>query len=619
MICPSCGAVGADDGALCASCGRVLDPSGRLPVGYSVAGRYELKRFLGEGGMGTVYEAFDRKLEDKVALKILKPDFAHSVEMERRFRHEIKLSRKLRHPNVCAIHEYGEAGPLRYIAMELIEGMDLKQRLRDSGALSPVDGFRVAIQIALGLDCIHKAGVVHRDLKASNVMLDLKGDVRLMDFGIAKQIGAEATLGATAVGSIIGTPEYMSPEQGRGETIDYRSDLYSLGIVTYEIFTGDVPFRGDTPIATIFKTIQDPVDLDGPRAQGIPAQLRPVLLKALAKTAAERYASAEEMYAALVVARDAALGPGATFAFPPTRIEYPTTHIDVDRTTPTPMSLAHHGGTPPPPPRTPTPAPPAAPTRLSPTPPPPEVPRGAPALAQAELAGCGIPALGRRSRVQERAAAAAGGSGPGIARGRWRSRGLLLAHRGADSTAHARRGDLAADGVPDGRTLDHGHGHAAAHLRDAAAAGREPDSHCRPDDRAAADHSAHDRVAAHDGAAPDAAPSDAATHDHDDRPPRTGTAPALRTALGQRHGGRPGGRHDPDEAAHARGGHSCRAPEAQRFRPADARGGDRAGQNEPSRGRFLARRSAASVASRGRTPRLRVHAGDQRRAQVLGV
>ncbi len=621
MICPSCGAVGADDGALCASCGRVLDPSGRLPVGYSVAGRYELKRFLGEGGMGTVYEAFDRKLEDKIALKILKPDFAHSVEMERRFRHEIKLSRKLRHPNVCAIHEYGEAGPLRYIAMELIEGMDLKQRLRDSGALSPVDGFRVAIQIALGLDCIHKAGVVHRDLKASNVMLDLKGDVRLMDFGIAKQIGAEATLGATAVGSIIGTPEYMSPEQGRGETIDYRSDLYSLGIVTYEIFTGDVPFRGDTPIATIFKTIQDPVDLDGPRAQGIPAQLRPVLLKALAKTAAERYASAEEMYAALVVARDAALGPGATFAFPPTRIEYPTTHIDVDRTTPTPMSLAHHGGRRPrrralrhrrrPPPR-----------------------RGSAPLRRRLK----CPGARRRSRRPARRLRDTGPrpSQPGTracCRCCWREwawdcswsvsqpRSTSGCPRaGTDSTAHARRrGDLAADGVPDGRTLDHGHGHAAAHLRDAAAAGREPDSHCRPDDRAAADHSAHDRVAAHDGAAPDAAPSDAATHDHDDRPPRTGTAPALRTALGQRHGGRPGGRHDPDEAARARGGHSCRAPEAQRFRPADAPGGDRAGQDEPSRGRFLARRSAATVAARGRTPRLRVHACDQRRAQVLGV
>ncbi len=380
MICPACGAVGADDGALCASCGRVLDPSGRLPVGYSVAGRYELKRFLGEGGMGTVYEAFDRKLEDRVALKILKPDFTHSVEMERRFRHEIRLARRLRHPYVCAIHEYGEAGPLRYISMELIEGIDLKRRLRETGALSPVDGFRVAIQIAQGLDCIHKAGVVHRDLKASNVMLDLKGDVRLMDFGIAKQLGVEATVGATAVGSIIGTPEYMSPEQGRGETIDYRSDLYSLGIVIYEIFTGDVPFRGDTPIATIFKTIQDPVDLDAPRAQGIPAQLRPVLLKALAKTAAERYDSAEQMSAALVVARDAALGAGSTFAFPPTRIDHATTRIDTDRTTPTPVPEALHGGTPPPPPHTPTPARPAtpppaptqlnaAPTQLSPAPP----------------------------------------------------------------------------------------------------------------------------------------------------------------------------------------------------------------------------------------------------------
>ncbi len=323
MICPSCGAAGANDGAICASCGRVLDPSGRLPLGYLVAGRYELRRFLGEGGMGTVYEAYDRKLEERVALKILKADFAHSVEMERRFRHEIKLARRLRHPNVCAIHEYGEAGPLRYIALELIEGADLKRRLREHGALPAAEAFRIAIQIAHGLDCIHKAGVVHRDLKTSNVMLDRNGDVRLMDFGIAKQIGGEPTVGATAVGSIIGTPEYMSPEQGRGETIDTRSDLYSLGIVVYEIFTGDVPFRGDTPIATIFKTVQEQVDLDAPQAQGIPACLKPVLLQALAKNPAERFASAEEMAAALIFARDTALGPGTTILPQQTRIEYP--------------------------------------------------------------------------------------------------------------------------------------------------------------------------------------------------------------------------------------------------------------------------------------------------------
>ncbi len=360
MTCPSCGSEA--EGVVCNACGKVLHESGRLPDGYRIADRYEIRRFLGEGGMGTVYEAYDRKLEERIALKLLKADFIHSQEMERRFRHEIKLARRLRHPNVCAIHEYGESGPLRYIALELIEGIDLKRRLREIGVLGSAEGFRVALQITQGLDCIHKAGVVHRDLKTSNVMLDRNGDVRLMDFGIAKQLGVEATLGATAVGSIIGTPEYMSPEQGRGETIDCRSDLYSLGIVIYEIFTGDVPFRGDTPIATIFKTIQEPVDLDGPRAKGIPVSLRPVLLRALAKSASDRFASADEMVTALTVARDATLGAGATAPFPDTRVEHPTATVaGLTMRTPAPVPTASAPTW-----ITPPPIPPDVATRLTP-------------------------------------------------------------------------------------------------------------------------------------------------------------------------------------------------------------------------------------------------------------
>jgi serine/threonine protein kinase len=349
MRCPNCGASSAEGAILCLRCGQVLDPSGRLPPGYVVADRFEIRRFLGQGGMGTVYEVFDRRLDERMALKILKPDFARSQEMERRFRKEIKLARRLRHPNVCAIHEYDEAGPLRYITLELIEGTDLKRRLKDHGAPPPADAFRIALQLAQGLDCIHKAGVVHRDLKTSNVMLDSKGDVRLMDFGIAKQLGDSSTVGGTAIGAIIGTPEYMSPEQGRGEAIDTRSDLYSFGIVIYEIFTGDVPFRGDTPIATILKTIQTPLDLDGPAAQGLPPELKPVLMKALAKSPDDRYATAEEMAAALIKARDGALGAGTTVGFPATRIETPEPR-------PTPRPEAGH--TPQPEPRhTPQPEP----------------------------------------------------------------------------------------------------------------------------------------------------------------------------------------------------------------------------------------------------------------------
>jgi serine/threonine-protein kinase len=302
MICPACQAENDDAREVCPSCGQSLGTHA-LGRGAVVASRYEILASLGKGGMGVVFKARDRALDETVALKILRSDVARAPDLERRFRSEIKLARRVRHRNVCGIHEYGEDGPLRYIAMELVEGTDLKARLRDKGALPEPEAYAVAIQLTQGLEAIHDAGVVHRDLKSSNVMLDRHGRVKLMDFGIAKQLGGEATLGGTAIGHILGTPEYMSPEQARGEKIDARSDLYALGIVIYETFTGHVPFRGDTPIATIFKTLEQPPILEGPAAAGIPPPLVPVLAKALAKERAERFASARELREAIEAAR----------------------------------------------------------------------------------------------------------------------------------------------------------------------------------------------------------------------------------------------------------------------------------------------------------------------------
>lgn len=302
MICPACQAESDDAREVCPSCGQALGGQA-LGRGAVVASRYEILDALGKGGMGVVFKARDRALDETVALKILRSDVARAPDLERRFRSEIKLARRIRHRNVCGIHEYGEDGPLRYIAMELVEGTDLKAWLREKGALPTPEAYDVAIQLTQGLEAIHDAGVVHRDLKSSNVMLDRHGRVRLMDFGIAKQLGGEATLAATAIGHILGTPEYMSPEQARGEDIDSRSDLYALGIVIYETFTGHVPFRGDTPIATIFKTLEQPPILEGPAAEGIPAPMVPVLAKALAKERAERFASARELREAIQAAQ----------------------------------------------------------------------------------------------------------------------------------------------------------------------------------------------------------------------------------------------------------------------------------------------------------------------------
>ncbi len=306
MTCPSCRAQNDDDAVTCRRCAATLGP---LATGAVVADRYEILEPLGKGGMGMVFKARDRVLEDLVALKVLRPEVAGTEDMARRFRGEIKLARRVSHKNVCRIHEYGEDAGLRYISMTFVDGVDLKRTLRQRGALPPAEAFAIAIQVAQGLEAIHDEGIIHRDLKAPNVMIDRRGVVRLMDFGIAKAADTGTTPTMTATGMIVGTPEYMSPEQGRGDKVDRRSDLYSLGVVVFELFTGRVPFKGDTPIATIIKHMQEPPPLAGEAARGLPAPLLPVLRKALAKDPGQRYTTAAEMTEALTQARDAVTGP----------------------------------------------------------------------------------------------------------------------------------------------------------------------------------------------------------------------------------------------------------------------------------------------------------------------
>lgn len=248
-----------------------------------------------------VYKAHDRTLDETVAIKILRPDFAEDPKMAQRFKSEIKLARKVRHKNVCAIHDFGDEKGLLFISMEYIDGVDLKRVIKQQGSLQPDQAYDVSIQVAEGLRAVHEAGIIHRDLKTLNIMLDARGLARLMDFGVAKQEGGEGM--ATASGHVLGTPDYMSPEQAQGRKVDSRCDIYALGIVMYELFSGHVPFRGDTPISTILKHIHDPPPLDGPEAAGIPYELRPILGKALAKEPADRYQTVGEMAAALQQAR----------------------------------------------------------------------------------------------------------------------------------------------------------------------------------------------------------------------------------------------------------------------------------------------------------------------------
>jgi eukaryotic-like serine/threonine-protein kinase len=301
VICPSCRSTNDESADVCFKCGKGLFA---LTEGAVLASRYEILEPLGRGGMGMVYKAHDRELDETVAVKVLRGDLARSSVIAQRFRSEIKLARRVRHKNVCGIHEYGQEGDVRFISMEFVDGVDLRRILGQGGALPAAEAFEVSIQVADGLNAIHEEAIIHRDLKTPNIMRDRRGVVRLMDFGIAKQSEAESAH-MTATGQIIGTPEYMSPEQIRGQKIDFRSDIYALGIVLFEIFTGDVPFRGDTPMVTLFKHLQDPPPLDGPEAVRLPGALVPVIRKALAKEPADRYASARELAEALREARAA--------------------------------------------------------------------------------------------------------------------------------------------------------------------------------------------------------------------------------------------------------------------------------------------------------------------------
>jgi serine/threonine-protein kinase len=284
----------------CFACGSALDAAlATLASGGLLAGRYEILGPLGRGGMGMVYRAFDRELGETLAIKVLRPDVAReSGRVEQRFRSEIRLARRVRHRNVCSVYGDGEDRGLLYICMELVEGENLAGRARDGAGLRADEAWSATLQVADGLCAIHEVGVVHRDLKTANLMRDRKGVVRVMDFGIAKQHGG-AGVTLTATGTLMGTPEYMSPEQLRGESVDFRSDLYSLGIVVYELFTGALPFRAENPVATIVRQLHDPPFLE---VSGLPPSLRPVLTRALRKDPAERYPSAVDMRRALQAA-----------------------------------------------------------------------------------------------------------------------------------------------------------------------------------------------------------------------------------------------------------------------------------------------------------------------------
>jgi HAMP domain-containing protein len=272
-------------------------PGGEPQVGHLFAGRYEIQGILGRGGMGVVYRAHDRDLDDVVAIKTLRSEaLSADPTLLDRFKQEIRLARRITHANILRTHDLGETGGLRYLSMEFAKGLTLKQVVEAGDILPTPVGLRIAKQICAGLAAAHEVGVIHRDIKPQNIILETTGGLKIMDFGIAR---LKEERGMTAEGTVVGTPDYMSPEQARGNALDFRSDIYSTGVVVFEIFTGTLPFEGDTPLAVVLKHIQENPPSPQTRNPKIEPKISQIILKCMQKDPKDRYQTVNDLYEAL--------------------------------------------------------------------------------------------------------------------------------------------------------------------------------------------------------------------------------------------------------------------------------------------------------------------------------
>jgi eukaryotic-like serine/threonine-protein kinase len=269
------------------------------PIG--TRSRYHTRELLGRGGMSEVYRGFDLRLRRPVAIKRLRSDMANNPVFRARFQREAEAAGKLNHSAIVAIYDTGEecdstGSSIPFIVMELVEGRSLRDALSEAGRLQPLRALEVTATLLDALACSHAAGIIHRDVKPANVMLTNTGEIKVADFGIARP-ESETTGTVTLAGTVLGTPQYLSPEQGRGEIVDVRSDIYSVGCMLYELLVGQPPFTGDSPLSIVVQHISDVPTPPSATNADISAGIDSIVLKAMAKDPADRYQTASEMKA----------------------------------------------------------------------------------------------------------------------------------------------------------------------------------------------------------------------------------------------------------------------------------------------------------------------------------
>ena len=313
-------AAGSPGASAAAAPARSISGSKLFP-GAILAGRYEILKTLGEGGMGTVYKAKDQELDRLVALKVIRPEYANHPETIRRFKQELILARQVTHRNVIRIFDLGIAENLKFITMDFVEGRDLSKVLSERGKFPVAEACEMVRQICSGLEAAHAEGVVHRDLKPQNIMIDAQGRVFLMDFGLAR---STELVGMTRTGALIGTPTYMSPEQARGERADVRTDIFAFGVIFYELLTGKRPYKDEPMMATLVRRTKELATPPNQVDPSVPQSVSDIVMKCLQIKSDLRYQSAEEILRDLNLilpsqssASQSVSGLGGTQAFSP--------------------------------------------------------------------------------------------------------------------------------------------------------------------------------------------------------------------------------------------------------------------------------------------------------------